>query len=68
VPSPTQSAAGERQAEYSNDGWLFQHPLTEACGWSEPPRHVVRDRDGAYGEAFIRRFTAMGIRDRPISA
>jgi hypothetical protein len=27
-----------------------------------------RDRDGAYGEAFIRRLTAMGIRNRPISA
>jgi hypothetical protein len=26
--------------------------LTEACGWSEPPRYVIRDRDGAYGEAF----------------
>jgi hypothetical protein len=42
--------------------------LTEACDWSEPPRYVIRDRDGAYGEAFIRRLTVMGIRDRPISA
>jgi hypothetical protein len=42
--------------------------LTEACGWSESPRYIIRDRDGAYGEAFIRRLTAMGIRDRPISA
>jgi hypothetical protein len=33
---------------------------------SEPPRYIIRDRDGAYGEAFIRRLTAMGIRDRPI--
>jgi hypothetical protein len=33
--------------------------LTEACGWSEPPR---------YREAFVRRLTAMGIWDRPISA
>jgi transposase InsO family protein len=41
--------------------------LTEACGWSEPPCYIVRDRDGAHGEAFIRRLTAMGIRDRPIS-
>jgi hypothetical protein len=47
--------------------WIARQ-LTEACGWSEPPRYIIRDRDGAYGEAFIRRLTAMGIRDRPISA
>jgi len=33
-----------------------------------PPQYIIRDRNGAYGEAFIRRLTAMGIRDRPISA
>jgi hypothetical protein len=42
--------------------------LTEACGWDEPPRYLIRDRDGAYGAAFIRRIRAMGIRDRPVSA
>jgi len=47
--------------------WIARQ-LTEACGWSEPPRYIIRDRDGAYGEAFIRRLTAMGLRDRPISA
>src|SRR5262249_37086443 len=47
--------------------WIARQ-LTEACGWSEPPRYLIRDRDGAYGEAFIRRLTAMSIRDRPISA
>src|SRR5215469_13178429 len=47
--------------------WIARQ-LTEACGWSDPPRYLIRDRDGAYGEAFIRRLTAMGIRDRPISA
>jgi transposase InsO family protein len=47
--------------------WIARQ-LTEACGWSEPPRYIIRDRDGAYGDAFIRRITAMGIRDRPISA
>jgi hypothetical protein len=29
---------------------------------------LIRDRDGAYGAAFIRRIRAMGIRDRPLSA
>jgi hypothetical protein len=41
------------------------HQLTEAFGWSEPPRYIIRDRDGAHGSAFIRRLTAMGIRDPP---
>jgi hypothetical protein len=47
--------------------WIARQ-LTEACGWDEPPHYIIRDRDGAYGDAFIRRITAMGIRDRPISA
>ena len=47
--------------------WIARQ-LTEACGWNEPPRYVVRDRDCAYGKAFIQRLGAMGIRDRPISA
>ena len=47
--------------------WIAQQ-LIEAYGWKEPPRYLIRDRDSAYGEAFIRRIRAMGIRDRPISA
>ena len=52
---------------HPNAEWIARQ-LTEACGWNEAPRYLVRDRDGAYGEAFIRRLLAMGIRDRPISA
>jgi transposase InsO family protein len=52
---------------HPNAEWIARQ-LTEACGWSEPPRYIIRDRDGAYGEAFIRRLRAIGIRDRPISA
>jgi hypothetical protein len=44
-----------------NAEWIALQ-LTEACGWRETPRHIVRDRDGAYGNAFIRRLAAMGIR------
>jgi hypothetical protein len=40
--------------------WLAPQ-LTEACGWDEPPRYLIRDRDGAYGAAFIRRTRAMRI-------
>ena len=47
--------------------WIARQ-LTEACGWRKVPRYLVRDRDGAYGEIFIRRLGAMGIRDRPIAA
>ena len=42
--------------------------LTEAFGWKDAPRYLIRDRDCAYGDAFIRRVGAMGIRDRPVSA
>jgi hypothetical protein len=38
-----------------NTEWLARQ-LTGACGWDEPPRYLIRDRDGAYGAAFIRRF------------
>src|SRR6201987_2955284 len=47
--------------------WIARQ-LTEACGWQEAPRYIVRDRDGAYGEVFVLRLAAIGIRDRPISA
>jgi transposase InsO family protein len=40
---------------------------TEARGWEQVPRYLIRDRDGAYGEVFIRRLRSMGIRDRPTS-
>jgi transposase InsO family protein len=42
--------------------------FTEAFGWRDAPRYVVRDRDQVYGNDFIRRVRARGIRDRPISA
>ena len=50
---------------HPNAKWIARQ-LTEACGWNEAPRYLMRDRDGAYGEIFIR-LEAMGIRDRPSS-
>ncbi len=44
--------------------WIA-HQLTEACGWEAAPRYIIRDRDRVYGEIFIQRLRAMGIRDRP---
>jgi transposase InsO family protein len=46
--------------------WI-SNQLTEACGWEQIPRYLIRDRDGAYGEIFIRRVRSIGIRDRPAS-
>ena len=47
--------------------WIANQ-LTEACGWEQIPRYLIRDRDGAYGEIFVRRVRSIGIRDRPTSA
>jgi hypothetical protein len=46
--------------------WIANQ-VTEACGWEQAPHDLIRDRDGAYGEVFIRRLRSMGIRDRPTS-
>ena len=51
---------------HPNAEWIANQ-LTEACGWEQAPRYLIRDRDGAYGEIFIRRLRSMGIRDRPTS-
>src|SRR6202041_1317777 len=44
--------------------WIANQ-LTEACGWEQIPRYLIRDRDRAYGEIFVRRVRSIGIRDRP---
>jgi hypothetical protein len=47
---------------HPNAQWIAQQ-LTEAYGWREAPKYLIRDRDSAYGETFIRRGRSMGIRD-----
>jgi transposase InsO family protein len=47
--------------------WIANQ-LTQACGWEQIPRYLIRDRDGAHGEIFLRRVRSIGIRDRPTSA
>jgi transposase InsO family protein len=44
--------------------WL-SHQISEAFPQDRAPRHLIRDRDGAFGEIFKQRLHAMGIRDRP---
>src|ERR1700732_5173622 len=39
--------------------------VTDAFPWDEAPRHLIRDRDGAFGPAYTHRIRAMGIRDHP---
>jgi hypothetical protein len=34
--------------------WIARQ-LTESCGWEQLPRYLIRDRDAAYGDVFIRR-------------
>jgi transposase InsO family protein len=47
--------------------WIARQ-ITEAVGWERPPIWLLRDRDQVYGEKFVRRIRAMGIRDHPIAA
>ena len=42
--------------------------VTEAFPWGEAPRHLIHDRDGAFGQEYTRRVHAMGIRDHPTAA
>jgi hypothetical protein len=46
--------------------WIARQ-LMEACGWEAAPDYVVRDRDCVYGEAYVQRLRAMGIRNRPMA-
>jgi transposase InsO family protein len=46
--------------------WIANQ-LTEACGWDQTPRYLIRDRDAAFSDVFIRRVRSMGIRDQPTS-
>jgi hypothetical protein len=42
--------------------------VTEAFPWNEAPKHLLRERDNAFGTAYTRRIRAMGIRDHPVAA
>jgi hypothetical protein len=46
--------------------WLAQQ-IVEAFPWNTAPTYLLRDNDGAYGQAFTHRVRTMRIRDRPIS-
>jgi hypothetical protein len=44
--------------------WI-SYQISEAFPWDKAPRHLIRDRDGAFGEIFNQWLYAIGIRDRP---
>ncbi len=46
--------------------WLAGQ-VTDAFPWDQAPRHLLRDRDGAFGPAYTHRIRTMGIRDHPIA-
>ena len=52
---------------HPNAEWIALQ-LTEACGWGEAPRYMVRDRDGIYGHAFTARVEGMAIEEVRIAA
>jgi len=41
--------------------------MVKAFPWNTAPAYLVRDNDGAYGQAFLARIRTIGIRDHPIS-
>jgi transposase InsO family protein len=47
--------------------WAGQQ-IVEAFPWDTAPKHLLRDRDGIYGEDFIRRIESLDIRQVLISA
>ncbi len=64
--TPWQRRAQPRPAGGGPAEWIANQ-ITEACGWEQAPRYLIRDRDRAYGEVFIQRMRSIGIRDRPTS-
>jgi len=46
--------------------WLARQ-IVEAFPWDTASQYLIRDNDGAYGQAFTNRVRTMGIRDRPIA-
>ena len=51
-------------AAHPTADWIARQ-ITDAFPWDEAPDYMIRDRDGCYGQAVMKRLAAMGIRDRP---
>ena len=44
--------------------WITRQ-VAEAFPWDDAPEFLIRDRDASYGQVYVNRLSAMGIRDRP---
>ena len=64
-PASRPQATSRDQGHYQSDRRVDRRSVTDAFPWDEAPRHLIRDRDGAFGSAYTRRIRAMGIRDHP---
>ena len=58
------SAAGRDR--HLSARWIVRQ-LSEADGWQQAPQYIFAIGICVYGDVFIRRVRAMGIRDRPIA-
>jgi len=64
-PSPrSQAVVSIRVTNNPTAEWIAGQ-VTDAFPWNEAPRHLLRDRDGAFGPVYTRRIRAMRIRDHP---
>ncbi len=46
--------------------WAGQQ-IVNAFPFETPPKYLLRDRDGTYGEEFTKRVTALGLEEKPIA-
>ena len=56
------------RSDCPSDRRMDRAAIHRSAGRRDARRYMVRDRDRAYGNEFVRRVRAMGIRDRPTSA
>jgi hypothetical protein len=47
---------------YPTAEWAAQQ-IVEAFPWTDPPKYLLRDRDGIYGMAFRNRVTGLGMKE-----
>jgi transposase InsO family protein len=67
VRADSRNDAESAVTQHPTAEWLARQ-IVEAFPWHTAPRYLIRDNDGAYGQAFTSRVRRMGIRDRPIAA
>lgn len=61
IQHATREIAHARVTRYPTSPWSGQQ-LVNACFDREPPRYLIRDREGIYGENLSRRARGLGVR------